>query len=292
MKIGVATAFNKHTTPETIVETAKIVEHTGLHSLWVPEHVVFFEHHESRYPYSDDGRIPGNPDGLVDPFSALAYIAGHTSRIRLGTGICLVPQRNPIYTARQVADVDFLSGGRFDFGVGVGWLKEEFRSLGVPWERRGARTADYIEAMKALWTQGEASHDGEFVQFERCLQHPKPVQKPHPPIFFGGESEAALARVAVLGQGWYGYNLGPEDARPLLDKLDVKLSEVGRTREDISVFLGIPRRAANPDALAELGAMGVEQVIVPLGGRTLDDVRRRAEAFAALAARSEELADR
>ena len=284
MKIGVATAFNKYSTPETMVRTAKIVEDAGLHSLWVPEHVVFFERHESRYPYSEDGRIPGNPDGLIDPFSALAFIAGHTQRIRLGTAICLVPQRNPIYTARQVADVDFLSEGRFDFGVGVGWLKEEFASLGVPWERRGARTADYIEAMKALWTTDAATHHGEFVQFEACLQHPKPVQQPHPPIFFGGESDAALTRVAELGQGWYGYNLGPEEAAPLLRKLDDKLARGGRARSDVSIFVGVPRRAANPDALAEFAELGVEQAILPLGGRTMDDVQRRAEGFAALAA--------
>lgn len=284
MKIGVATAFNKYSTPESMLRTAKIAEEAGLHSLWVPEHVVFFERHESRYPYSEDGRLPGNPDGLVDPFSALTFIAAHTQRIRLGTGVCLVPQRNPIYTARQVADVDFLSGGRFDFGVGVGWQKEEFASLGVPWARRGARTADYVEAMKALWTQDTATHDGEFVQFEACLQHPKPVQKPHPPIFFGGESDAALTRVAELGQGWYGYNLGPEEAAPLLRKLDDKLAAVGRARDDISIFVGVPRRAANTNALAELEALGVEQAVLPLGGRTLDDVRRRAEGFAALAA--------
>ena len=136
MKIGVATAFNKYSTPETMVRTAKIVEDAGLHSLWVPEHVVFFERHESRYPYSEDGRIPGNPDGLIDPFSALAFIAGHTQRIRLGTAICLVPQRNPIYTARQVADVDFLSEGAFRLRRG-GRLAEG--GVCLPWSAMGAQ---------------------------------------------------------------------------------------------------------------------------------------------------------
>lgn len=284
MKIGVATAFTKHSTPETMAQTARIVEEAGLHSLWVPEHVVFFREHRSRYPYSEDGAIPGHPDGLIDPFSALAFIAGQTSRIRLGTGICLVPQRNPIYTARQVADVDVLSQGRFDFGVGVGWLKEEFQALGVPWARRADRTRDYVNAMKALWTQDEASYDGEFVQFEGCLQHPKPVQQPHPPLYFGGESDAALTRVAELGQGWYGYNIGLSEAATLLARLDEKLAAAGRSRSELSVFIGAQRSVANPDALAQLEELGVEQAIFPLGGRTLDDLSRRAEGFAALAA--------
>ena len=122
MKIGVAMAFSQHTSADFIKAAVRLVESKGVHAIWVPEHVMFFPDYASTYPYSNSGRIPGDPEGLLDPFTALTYIASCTQNIRLGTGICLVPQRQPIYTAKMVADVDFLSGGRVDFGVGVGWV--------------------------------------------------------------------------------------------------------------------------------------------------------------------------
>lgn len=118
--------------PELIADFGRIAEERGFHSIWMPEHVVFFRDYASQYPYSDDGRIPGNPNGGTEPLTVLTFLAAHTERIRLGTGVCLVPQRNPIYTAKQVANVDYLSKGRLDFGIGIGWLREEFDALGVP----------------------------------------------------------------------------------------------------------------------------------------------------------------
>ncbi len=147
MKIGVQTGFSQATTPDLIAEFGTIAEERGFHSLWVPEHVLFFREYASRYPYAGDGKIPGNPDGVMEPFTVLAFVAACTERIRLGTGICLVPQRNPVYTAKQVADLDYLSKGRLDFGIGVGWLKEEFAALGGPWVRRAARTRECIGVM-------------------------------------------------------------------------------------------------------------------------------------------------
>ena len=161
MKTGVISAFDQNTRPETIASAGKIAEERGFHSIWMPEHVVFFRQYASKYPYSADGKIPGNPEGVLEPLTALTYLAAHTDRIRLGTGICLVPQRNPVYTAKQVADVDFLSGGRVDFGIGIGWLREEFEALDVPWERRAARTRDYVGVMKALWCDEVSSYKGE-----------------------------------------------------------------------------------------------------------------------------------
>ena len=132
MQIGLQTAFSGATPPDLIAEYGRIAEERGFHSIWVPEHVVFFRDYESRYPYTEDGRIPGDPDGVMEPPTALTFIAANTKRGRLGTGGCLVPQRSPIYTAKQVADVDYLSKGRVDFGIGIGWLREEFDALGVP----------------------------------------------------------------------------------------------------------------------------------------------------------------
>src|SRR5262245_40726570 len=161
MKLGIVCGFGAGITPEAIAAAGRLAEERGLHSFWVPEHVLFFPSYASRYPYSADGKLPGNPDGVMEPFTALAYLAAHTRRIRLGTGICLVPQRHPVYAAKQAADVDFLSGGRLDFGVGIGWLREEFEALGVPWERRAERTRECLAVMRTLWCDAVSSHQGE-----------------------------------------------------------------------------------------------------------------------------------
>ena len=277
MKVGVAMAFNQHTNPERIIEASKAVEDAGFHSMWAPEHVVFFSAYESSYPYSSSGRIPGEPDGLLDPFTALTFVAAHTSKLRLGTGICLVPQRQPIYTAKMVADLDFLSGGRVDFGVGVGWLQEEFEALGVPFERRGARTADAIDAIKALWAPGEASYEGEFYRFDACHFNPKPVQSPHPPIFFGGESRAALKRVATHGDGWYGYDLDPAGVSEKLSELDGLLAEQGRKRDDLQIFVGPNSHPVNQETVAQYRDLGVEQLVVPMAASRADKLKPRIE---------------
>jgi probable F420-dependent oxidoreductase len=280
MKIGVQTAFNSATSPDLIGDFGGIAEERGFHSVWVPEHVVFFREYASRYPYSGDGKIPGNPDGVMEPLTALTFVAARTERLRLGTGICLVPQRNPIYAAKQVADLDYLSKGRLDFGIGIGWLREEFEALGVPWPRRAARTRECIAVMKTLWCDEVSSFKGEFFDLPECLQNPKPIQKPHPPLVFGGESDAALRRVAELGQGWFGYNLTPEAAGQCLERLDGLLAESGRQRSDIEIHIAPSGRLQDGD-LERLAEFGVDQVILPLMARDADSLRKRADALAA-----------
>jgi probable F420-dependent oxidoreductase len=279
MKIGVQTGFSGATSPDLIADFGRIAEEAGFHSLWVPEHVVFFREYASRYPYSPDGRIPGNPDGVMEPLTALTFVAACTERIRLGTGICLVPQRNPIYTAKQVADLDYLSKGRLDFGIGVGWLREEFAALGVPWERRGARTAECIAVMKTLWCDEVSSFHGEFYDLPACLQNPKPAQKPHPPLVFGGESDAALRRVAELGQGWFGYNLTPGELETHLKRLDELLAGAGRKRSDLTIHAA-PRGHPDAETRKAFEQLGVDQLIVPLFARDSEKLRKRAEALA------------
>ena len=204
MEVGVVLPGSAETPPELIVAAAIAVEERGFHSIWAPEHVVFFEQYESRYPYAEDGKLHGFDAGMIEPWILLSFVAAHTKKVRLGSSVCLIPQRNPVYTAKQIADLDFLSGGRVDVGVGVGWLREEFEALQVPFERRGARTRDYMRVMQALWTQELSSYEGEFYSLPPCTQNPKPVQDPHPPFIFGGESEPALRRVADFGGGWIG----------------------------------------------------------------------------------------
>ena len=282
MKIGIATAAGPHTPPDFLAEMGRVAESRGFHSLWVPEHVIFFQEHASRYPYSEDGRIPGNPTGAIEPFLALGWLAAHTERIRLGTGICLVPQRAPIYTAKQVADLDFLSGGRVDFGVGIGWLREEFEALGVPWERRAARTRECVEVMKTLWCDEVSSFQGEFYSLPHCLQNPKPIQRPHPPIHFGGESDAALRRAAEIGQGWYGFQLDPDGARERIRRLGEILDEAGRAPSELHISVGaLSRRVSKQDAQRYAEA-GVDQLILPIAAGRIERFAAAADEAAAL----------
>jgi probable F420-dependent oxidoreductase len=282
MKIGVVSGFDGRSSPQQAIDAGQIAEERGFYSFFVPEHVLFFREYASRYPYSGDGRVPGDPEGVLEPFTALTWLAAHTSKIRLGTGICLVPQRSPIYTAKQAADVDYLSGGRLELGVGIGWLREEFQALGVPWERRAARTAECIGVMKTLWCDEVSEYEGEFFSLSPCLQNPKPVQKPHPPIFFGGESDAALRRVAELGQGWYGFQLAPDALRERLARLDELLAEAGRSRADVQIYVSPRIRAESAADLAPYRDMGVDQLIFPYFGRDADGLSRRADSIAKL----------
>jgi probable F420-dependent oxidoreductase len=273
MKIGTFVPFvSNYATPVHVIEVARRAEELGFHSIWAPEHVLLFDEYESRYPYTEDGRLRMGPDGgVLEPFNLLSFIAGATSRIRLGTGICLVPQRNPVYTAKEVATVDYLSGGRVDFGVGIGWLAEEFAALGVPWERRAQRTRAYLEVMRRLWCDPVSAYEGEFYQLPPSRQYPKPVQQPHPPIHFGGESDAALRRVADIGQGWFGYALPPAAAAERVQRLTELLERRGRRREEVFISIAPNTRETDAATIEEYGRAGVDQLILGARGRTADD---------------------
>ena len=279
LKLGCQMAFNEHTSPEYIAAAAAMVEKLGYDSFWVPEHVLFFPEYESKYPYSEDGRIQGDPRSLLDPLTALTYVAANTSKIRLGTGICLVPQRNPVYTAKQVADLDYLSGGRVDFGIGIGWLKEEFNALGVPWTDRAGRTEECIGVMKTLWCDELSSYQGKYFSFEAAYQNPKPVQRPHPPLIFGGESRAALRRVATLGQGWCTFNVTPESLAQGIDILQPLLEEQGRTISDISISVTPDRKHINQESLKRFEELGAEQIILPLFANNTDKLEGKATRY-------------
>ena len=262
MRIGLETAFGGPTvTPAHVQTVVQRAEQAGFHSLWLPEHVVLFPRYESQYPYRETINL--DPDQVpLEPWTALAFIAACTDRIRLGTGITLVPQRNPVYLAKQVADVDVLSGGRVNFGVGVGWAAEEFAALGVPWEHRGPRTDDYLAVMKALWTQDVSRFEGAYYTLPEAVQNPKPVQKPHPPIYVGGETALAFSRVAKLGQGWLGFNYKPDTLKPQLDKLDAALARHGRARADIDVCICPYEHEADFDMVKRFRDLGVDEVVL------------------------------
>lgn len=264
MQVGLfAPLANPWATPGYLAALARGAEERGFASIWVAEHVVLFDEYASRYPYAADGKIPaGGESGIFEPFTALAFLAAHSSTIRLGTGICLVPQRNPVYTAKEVAAVDWLSAGRLDFGVGVGWLAEEFEAVDVPFAERGERCRDYLAVMRSLWCDPVSEHHGRFYDLPACRQYPKPVQQPHPPIHFGGESDAALRRVADLGQGWYGFSREPEEVRERIAHLEGLLAERGRSRAEVVVSICPYLLGFDEDKVARYADAGVDQLIV------------------------------
>lgn len=252
--------------PGDLAAVARAAEDRGFDSLWVPEpHLLVFENYTSIYPYSPDGKMPEeygtDTDGELDGLLSLAYFAAVTERIRLGIGVCIVPQRNPVYTAKDVTTLDRLTNGRFDFGVGIGWLAEEFEAVGVSWARRGSRCREYIDVMKRLWREPLAAYEGEFFSLPESRQDPRPIQQPHPPIHFGGNSPSARRRVADLGQGWLPWDLSSEHAYEGISHLSELLDARGRTRDDVqvSVAMEVADREIDVEAYAQAG---VDQVIV------------------------------
>jgi probable F420-dependent oxidoreductase len=185
-----------------------------------------------------------------------------------------------VYTARQIADLDHLSGGRFDLGIGVGWLREEFDALGVPWERRGARTEECLGVMKSLWCDEVSSYDGTFYSLPPCVQSPKPVQAPHPPLIFGGESDATFRRIAAMGQGWFAFGFAPDAMKGALDSLDAALASVGRDRADVQIHAAPPAGRLDAEALGAYEALGVDQLILPLLAGSVQKLARRADRLA------------
>jgi probable F420-dependent oxidoreductase len=272
---------------EALAAVARGAEARGLHSLWVPEpHLLIFDSYSSVFPYSPDGKLPEEygTQGELDGLLALAYLAGETETIRLGIGVCIVPQRNPVYTAKDVTTLDQLSQGRFDLGIGIGWLKEEFDGVGAAWDDRAKRCREYIQVMKSLWHDPMSSFSGQFFSLPESHQEPRPIQKPHPPIHFGGNSRAALTRVADLGQGWIPWDLTPDQARAGIDQLVLLLEERGRSRDEIQVSVAVEITENGIDVRAYEQA-GVDQLVVvaPMTPRTPSEAEETVEAVLAAA---------
>jgi probable F420-dependent oxidoreductase len=242
---------------------AQHAERLGISTLWVPEHVVLLDKYSSRYPYSDDGQLPAPTNApIFDPFISLATMAAVTSKIRLATGICLVPEHNPLVLAKVVATLDFLSGGRALLGVGIGWLEEEFQAIGVPWESRAQRTREYIESMRKLWSDEVSSYQGDFVKFEGVRSNPKPLGGAKLPIFFGGESGPALRRVAEYGDGWCGFNLTPDEAAAKIRRIEDLLKTNGRTRSDVELAVSPYTKPIKSDDLKRYRDAGADEVVL------------------------------
>ena len=264
MRIGLFTVgLGAASYPDHIHDVAVTAERAGVATLWAAEHVVLFDRYRSAYPYSPTGAFPlGAEADWLDPFVALGFVAAVTTRIRLATGICLVPEHNPLILAKAVASLDRLAKGRFALGVGIGWSAEEFAALGIPFERRAERTREYIAVMRKLWSDGVASHHGEFVRFEDAGSFPKPVQGARLPVIFGGESEPALRRVADCGDGWYGFNLDPVRAAERIRRLEQLLAANGRRLGDVELIVAPYTNRIEVDDLKRYRDLGVGEVVL------------------------------
>jgi probable F420-dependent oxidoreductase len=269
MRIGLhALGIGTGAQPEVIRAVATAAETAGFATLWSGEHVVMVDRPASRYPYSPDGQIavPAAADWL-DPLLGLSFIAAVTSRIELATGVLLLPEHNPVLAAKQAATLDVLSGGRLALGVGIGWSAEEFAALGVEFRRRGARTAEYVAAMRTLWADDVASFRGEFVQFSDVRVNPRPVRDRRIPVVLGGNSDAALARVAAFGDGWYGFNLTVAEALERAGALAGRCRQAGRDPSGLS--LAVALTDGHPAALPDLARAGVTELVL-VGGPPAD----------------------
>ncbi len=251
--------------PEVAARVAKAAEAAGFDSVWTAEHVVL-----------PDPQAPPSPAPphmkLLDPAVALAFLAAHTTRILLATGIIILPQRNPVVLAKELASVDRLSKGRLIFGLGAGYLKPEFQAIGAPFADRGKRTDEYIEAIVALWTQEKPEYKGDYVAFGGIQAQPRPVQKPHPPIVVGGMSPSALRRAARHGNGWYGFALdlaatesAVEGLRAAEQRFD-RPSKLGRLEITVT-----PAGAVDLDTVRRYQALGVDRLVLLNLGRNAED---------------------
>ena len=265
MKFGIGVFPTLATPPPD--ELARLAEDHGCESLFIPEHSHIPASRET--PYPGGGELPPEYGSSYDPFVALAIAAAATTRLRIATGICLIIQRDPITTAKAVASLDRLSGGRLLFGVGAGWNVEEMANHGTDPSTRMRLMRERVEAMKAIWTEDEASYDGEFVKFDRIWCSPKPVQKPHPPVLVGGAGPTVLDRVLAFGDSWF---------PPAYDD-DIVLGQVEdlRARADREIGITINMAPTDPARLERYAAAGVERVIFEVAQVPSGEVQRRLE---------------
>jgi probable F420-dependent oxidoreductase len=266
MKFGVAFAnIGPMTYPEGAAAIGQAAEAGGIESLWTVEHVLVPAGYESPYPYSPTGKMPGPDDSdIPDPLIWLSFVAASTSTIRLGTGILILPQRNPIVVAKEIATLDRLSGGRVELGIGVGWLEEEFDALGISFADRGKRTDDNVAVLRALWAEGEASYSSEYTTFSGAYSRPRPAQA-HLPIHIGGHSKAAARRAGRIGDGFFPGKGSHEELAELIDVMRKSAAEHGRDPDAIEVSAG-GNGALGSGALDEVKALadlGVSRVIIP-----------------------------
>ena len=277
MKFGIMFAnVGPYVQPDMAVAFGRMAEEHGIESLWTVEHVVVPGDYQSEYPYSPTGRMPGPEESPIpDPLIWLAWVGAATTTLRLATGILILPQRNPVVLAKELSTLDVLSSGRVELGVGVGWLREEFDALGVPFEDRGARTDEYIEALRCLWREEEPCFEGRYARFDRAKSYPKPHQETIP-IHVGGHTPAAARRAGRLGDGFFPGRSTDDDLVPLLDEMRAGAKDAGRDPDAIEVTAG---GVMDLDGVRRFAAHGVDRIVLPPLGFDLDTLREQLGRF-------------
>lgn len=279
MKVGLSGSnIITYAEPEPALQMARAAEAAGVESLWTYEHIVVPAGYQSKYPYSPTGRMGLNPDqSMTDPLSWLTFVAAATNTIKLATGILILPEHNPVQLAKRAATIDRLSRGRLVLGVGVGWMKEEFEALGVPFERRGARANEYIDAMRKLWTEDEPSFDGEFVSYERAACNPKPVGEGGVEIVVGGHGPQAARRAGRRGDGFFPPSTSLSEMSQLLETMRQTAEEAGRDPDSIEITARAD--SLDPAHIASYREAGVSRVVIPVPTYVPQEIE---EAFAGL----------
>jgi probable F420-dependent oxidoreductase len=266
MRFGVQLMYERLSEPEFLIQAGQLVEQLGFDSLWLADHVVVPSGYASVYPYNAAGRVP--VEQFPEPLISIAVLAGVTKRIELGTAVLVLPQRNPVVLAKQVATLDAFAHGRIRLGVGVGWLREEFDALGAEFDNRGARTDEYIDAMRLLWTQVAPRYDGEHVRLDGMFDLvPRPARPGGVAVIIGGHSLAAARRAARRGDGFFPFTVDPETLAPLYEALRKEAVDIGRSADLIEL---IGPTTTLPGWTARLEDMGVTHAIMPSGPPDLD----------------------
>ena len=278
MKVGIIPINIGVQSAGDIVQTAQLVESLGYESVWTFEHVVVPVNYDSKYPYNKSGNMGAAPEtNFVDPLIALAAVASATTTLRLATGVNILSQVNPIYMAKQAASLDFISNGRFMLGVGIGWLREEFEALGVPFERRGARFDDYVMGMRKIWSGEVVSHESDFISWNGFKSYPLPIQNPFP-VIMGGVKGKIFERTAQLGNGWFAPTGDPAELMNHMKTLQKECDAIGRDISEIEITCMWPGIGGR-DFLGELEAVGVSRVAMPMMGQgdPMETLRKIAE---------------
>jgi probable F420-dependent oxidoreductase len=281
MKTGILIVF--HETSARPGPFAAEMEKLGFESLWVPEHPILPVNPKT--PFPQGGPIPDVYAHMSDQFICLGMAAANTSRLKLATGVTLVPEHNPIVHAKQVATLDYFSGGRLIYGIGAGWLREESELLGVDFPRRWTQTAECIAAMRELWSKPEASYDGKYVKFPAVRSYPKPIQQPGPPVLLGSKDKNALKRVAKWGDGWCPNRVDAAYMKEHLAALKDECRAAGTdyNRLDITVMGAAHNdRAKAREEMEQFAGLGVKRYVFALGTLGPDDYRQRLEQYASI----------
>ena len=263
MKLGIIPINIGVQSLDEVVQLAQLAESLGYESVWTFEHVIVPVDYESKYPYDASGKMGATPEtNFIDPLIALAAVAASTKTIRLGTGVNILSQANPLYMAKQAASLVFVSSGRFMLGIGIGWLKEEFDALGVPFARRGARFDDYVEAMRKVWSGEVVEHESDFISWHGFKSYPLPVQNPLP-LVMGGVKGKIFERIAKHGNGWYAPAGDPAEIKGHLENLRKACDAIGRDMSEIEITCMWPGTGGK-EFLDQLEEVGVHRAVVIL----------------------------